>query len=229
MLLKGIQKLTLLDFSGKVACTVFTGGCNFRCPFCHNASLVTRMDDTSLPESEFFSFLKKREGILDGVCISGGEPTLQPDLYDFIKKIKEMGYAVKLDTNGYRPDVLKKLCNESLIDYVAMDIKNSPEKYAVTIGISDIDMSNVFESADFLMNGTTDFEFRTTVVSELHKPEDFNAIGQWLKGDERYFLQPFIDSGDIIGTGYNSPKENEMRNFLSTIVQYIPNTQIRGT
>lgn len=228
MQLKGIQKLTLLDFAGKVACTVFTGGCNFRCPFCHNASLVTHISNEGIDENDFFAFLKKREGILDGVCISGGEPTLQPDLYDFISRIKDMGYSVKLDTNGYRPDVLKKICNNSLADYVAMDIKNSPEKYPLTAGIPDLDMSKIYESAQFLMQGKTDFEFRTTVVSELHKQEDFHAIGQWLKGDERYFLQPFIDSGDTIKQGFNSPKENELHDYLSTIVHYIPNAQIRG-
>ena len=227
MLLKGLQKLTLLDFPGKVACTVFTGGCNFRCPFCHNASLVTHMDDKSIDESEFFSFLNKRLGILDGVCISGGEPTLQPDLYGFVKKIKDMGYAVKLDTNGYRPDVLKKLCNDGLVDYVAMDIKNSPEKYALTAGLDTIDIAKIKESADFLMNGNTPFEFRTTVVSELHKREDFDSIGQWLKGDEPYFLQAFADSGDTIEAGFNSPSENEMNDFLTTIVQYTPKAQSR--
>ena len=223
MLLKGLQKLTLLDFPGKVACTVFTGGCNFRCPFCHNASLVTHMDDETISEDTFFRFLEKRLGILDGVCISGGEPTLQPDLYDFVKRIKDMGYAVKLDTNGYRPDVLRKLCEDSLVDYVAMDIKNSPEKYAMTAGLDTIDMSKIRESADFLMNGNIPFEFRTTVVSELHKRDDFDAIGQWLRGDEPYFLQAFIDSGDIIESGFNSPSENEMNDYLSTIVQYTPN------
>ena len=226
-MIAGLQKLTLLDFPGKMACTVFLASCNFRCPFCHNASLVTHMDDKSIDESEFFSFLNKRLGILDGVCISGGEPTLQPDLYGFVKKIKDMGYAVKLDTNGYRPDVLKKLCNDGLVDYVAMDIKNSPEKYALTAGLDTIDIAKIKESADFLMNGNIPFEFRTTVVSELHKREDFDSIGQWLKGDEPYFLQAFADSGDTIESGFNSPSENEMNDFLTTIVQYTPKAQSR--
>lgn len=228
MLIKGIQKLTLLDFPSKVACTVFTGGCNFRCPFCHNASLVTHIDNNSISKDDFFSFLKKRKKVLDGVCISGGEPTLQPDLYDFIKKIKSIGYAVKLDTNGYNPDILKKLCNDSLIDYVAMDIKNSPEKYAETAGIDNLDFEKIKESADFLMTGQTGFEFRTTVVSELHKTSDFISIGQWLKGNEPYFIQPFVDSGDVIKTGFNPPEENEISDFLSAIVHYIPNARIRG-
>lgn len=228
MLLKGLQKLTLLDFPGKVACTVFTGGCNFRCPFCHNASLVTHLTDEVIDENEFFSFLKKREGILEGVCVSGGEPTLQPDLYNFIKRIKELGFAVKLDTNGYRPDVIRMLCNDGLLDYVAMDIKNSPEKYSLTTAVENLDFTKIRESAEFLMNGNIDFEFRTTVVSELHKHEDFEAIGKWLKGDEPYFLQSFIDSGDTVEKGFNSPLENEMNDFLGTIVQYIPKAQIRG-
>lgn len=228
MLIKGLQKLTLLDFPGKVACTVFTGGCNFRCPFCHNALLVTHINDDAVREDEFFSYLEKRRNVIEGVCISGGEPTLQPDLYGFINKIKSMGFAVKLDTNGYRPDVLKKLCDDKLIDYVAMDIKNSPEKYAETAGTANLDFDKIRESAEYLMNGNTDFEFRTTVVSELHKTSDFEAIGNWLKGDERYFLQYFADSGNLIKKGFNSPSENEMNDFLNTIIHYIPNTQIRG-
>lgn len=228
MLIKGLQKLTLLDFPGKVACTVFTGGCNFRCPFCHNASLVTRLNNDRIDEDEFFSYLEKRRNVLEGVCISGGEPTLQPDLYDFIKKIKSMGYAVKLDTNGYQPDVLKKLCNDGLLDYVAMDIKNSPEKYALTAGINELDMNRICESTEFLMSGNVEFEFRTTVMSELHKSNDFESIGEWLKGNERYFLQPFADSGDLIEESFLSPCESELNDFLSKIVHYIPNAQIRG-
>lgn len=228
MLIKGLQKLTLLDFPGKVACTVFTGGCNFRCPFCHNASLVTRLNNDRIDEDEFFRYLEKRRNVLEGVCISGGEPTLQPDLYDFIKKIKSMGYAVKLDTNGYQPDVLKKLCNDGLLDYVAMDIKNSPEKYALTAGINELDMNRICESTEFLMSGNVEFEFRTTVMSELHKSNDFESIGEWLKGNERYFLQSFADSGDLIEEGFSSPCESELNDFLSKIVHYIPNAQIRG-
>lgn len=228
MLIKGLQKLTLLDFPEKVACTVFTGGCNFRCPFCHNASLVTRLNNDRIDEDEFFSYLEKRRNVLEGVCISGGEPTLQPDLYDFIKKIKSMGYAVKLDTNGYQPDVLKKLCNDGLLDYVAMDIKNSPEKYTLTAGINELDMNRICESTEFLMSGNVEFEFRTTVMSELHKSNDFESIGEWLKGNERYFLQPFADSGDLIEEGFSSPCESELNDFLSKIVHYIPNAQIRG-
>ena len=228
MLIKGLQKLTLLDFPEKVACTVFTGGCNFRCPFCHNASLVTSQNDDIIEEDEFFSYLEKRKNMLEGVCVSGGEPTIQPDIYDFIRKIKEMGYAVKLDTNGYRPDVLKNLCDDSLVDYVAMDIKNSPEKYAVTVGLENMDIEKIRQSAEFLMNGNVQFEFRTTVVGELHKKADFEAIGKWLMGGERYFLQSFIDSGDLIKDGFSPCSDSEMNDFLGTIVHYIPNAVIRG-
>lgn len=228
MLIKGLQKLTLLDYPGKVACTVFTGGCNFRCPFCHNASLVTHIDSQNISEDEFFSFLNKRTGILEGVCISGGEPTLQPDIESFIKKIKNLGYDVKLDTNGYRPDILKNLCENGLIDYVAMDIKNSPKKYPLTTGLDSIDFSKIEESVAFLLNGNIDFEFRTTVIKELHEECDFAQIGKWLKGNEKYFLQSFIDSGDTIRTGLNPHNEEQMCTFLTILKEYIPNVQIRG-
>lgn len=228
MLIKGLQKLTLLDYPGKVACTVFTGGCNFRCPFCHNASLVTHIDSQNISEDEFFSFLNKRTGILEGVCISGGEPTLQPDIESFIKKIKNLGYDVKLDTNGYRPDILKNLCENGLIDYVAMDIKNSPKKYPLTTGLDNIDFSKIEESSAFLLNGNIDFEFRTTVIKELHEECDFAQIGKWLKGNEKYFLQSFIDSGDTIRTGLNPHNEEQMCTFSTILKEYIPNVQIRG-
>ena len=227
MLIKGLQKLTLLDYPGKVACTVFTGGCNFRCPFCHNASLVTHMDSETISEDEFFSFLNKRTGIIEGVCISGGEPTLQDDLEKFIRKIKDMGFSVKLDTNGYRPDILKNLCNNGLIDYVAMDIKNSPDKYDITAGIENIDLKNIEESASFLINGNIDFEFRTTVVKEYHTYSDFEQIGKWLKSDSKYFLQSFIDSGDTIKTGLNPHDAEQLRAFADILHNYIPNIEIR--
>lgn len=228
MLIKGLQKLTLLDYPGKVACTVFTGGCNFKCPFCHNASLVTHIDSEKINENDFFSFLNKRVGMLEGVCISGGEPTLQPDLESFIKKIKDMGFDVKLDTNGYRPDVLKKLCKSGLIDYVAMDIKNSPDKYAFTAGLENIDFSKIEESASYLINGDIDFEFRTTVVNEFHTHCDFEQIGKWLKSDAKYFLQSFIDSGDTIKSGLNPHSDENLGIFLTVLRKYIPNAQIRG-
>ena len=226
----GLQKLTLLDFPGKVACTLFTKGCNFRCPFCHNASLVVRPEEQRMYDnSEILAFLKKRIGILDGVAITGGEPTLMSGLYDFIKSVKDMGYAVKLDTNGTRPDVLKKLVLDGLVDYVAMDIKNSPEKYAYTCGLpQNYDLSKIKESKNFLMEGNIDFEFRTTVAKPFHTEEDFVKIGEWIKGSEKYFLQQFKDSGDIIGKEISSFNESEMEKFLNVLLPFVPNTQLRG-
>ena len=231
MLLKGLQKLTLLDYPEKMACTVFTGGCNFKCPFCHNASLVIGEKlslSPTLPEEEFFSFLCKRRGILDGVCVSGGEPTLMPDILPFLSKIKELGFLVKLDTNGARPDVLKAAVRERLIDYVAMDIKNSKEKYGLTVGIPNFDISPILESVDFLMNGECEFEFRTTLVRGLHTEEDMISIGRWITGAPRYFLQTFIDSGDIIGTGFDGYDKNETEALFKTLTPYVKNARIRS-
>lgn len=226
----GIQKLTLLDFPGKVACTLFTKGCNFRCPFCHNASLVVRSEEQQMYENtEILAFLKKRVGILDGVAITGGEPTLMPGLYDFIKEIKEMGYAVKLDTNGTRPEILKKLVNDGLLDYVAMDIKNTPEKYAYTCGLPEkYDLSRIEESKNFLMSNEIDFEFRTTVAKPFHEEADFYKIGEWLRGNEKYFLQQFKDSGDIIGSEISEYSGKEMEHFLNILKPFVPNAQLRG-
>ena len=226
----GLQKLTLLDFPGKVACTLFTKGCNFRCPFCHNASLVIRPEEQQMySNDEILGFLGKRQGVLDGVAITGGEPTLMSGLYDFIKKVKEMGYAVKLDTNGTRPDVLKKLVEDNLLDYVAMDIKNSPKMYAYTCGLPEsYDLSKIEESKNFLMKGKVDFEFRTTVAKPFHTEEDFLEIAQWIKGDEKYFLQQFKDSGDIIGKEISSFNESEMEKILNLLLPLVPNAQLRG-
>lgn len=226
----GMQKLTLLDFPGKVACTLFTRGCNFRCPFCHNASLVIRAEEQQeYDNEEVLSFLKKRLGVLEGVAITGGEPTLMSGLYDFIKRVKDMGYAVKLDTNGTRPDVLKRLVNDGLLDYVAMDIKNSPEKYAYTCGLPEsYDLSKIIESKSFLMEGHVDFEFRTTVAKPFHSAEDFEKIGKWLEGSEKYFLQQFKDSGDIIGQEISSFNVSEMEEFLNILLPFVPNAQLRG-
>ena len=204
MQINGFQKLTLLDFPGKVACIVFTPGCNFRCPFCHNASLVTHIDGERIEEEEILSYLKKRQGLLDGVVVTGGEPTLQGDLADFLGKVKALGYAVKLDTNGTSPEKLKALVEKGLVDYVAMDIKNTAAKYPVTAGCGSAVLGKVEESIDFLLADTVDYEFRTTVTAELHTPQDIGDIAKRIKGAKRYFLQNFIDSGDIVSPG-NSP------------------------
>lgn len=229
-LIVGLQKLTLLDFPGRVACTLFTRGCNFRCPFCHNASLVVRAEEQKpYSNAEILAFLKKRQGILDGVCITGGEPTLMRDLPEFIAEIKALGYAVKLDTNGTRPYVLDRLISEGLVDYVAMDIKNSPQKYAITVGLPEnYDITPITESKEILMKGKVDFEFRTTVAKPFHSEEDFIKIGEWLKGDEKYFLQQFKDSGDIIGQEISSFNESEMGKFLNLLLPFVPNAQLRG-
>lgn len=198
MKINGLQKMTLLDFPGKVACIVFTGGCNMRCPFCHNADLALNHGTDEFTEEEILEYLGKRKGLLDGVCITGGEPLLQPDIKEFIKKVRALGYAVKLDTNGAFPERLKAMVGEGLIDYVAMDIKNCKEKYSLTAGV-DIDLSKIEESVQFLLSGAVDYEFRTTVVAEFHEKEDILKISEWIKGAKRYFLQNFVDSGNLIG------------------------------
>ncbi len=229
MNIQGFQKVTLLDFPGRVACAVFLAGCNFRCPFCHNASLVTHVDpDRNIPKEEIISFLKKRRGILDGVCITGGEPLLAPELGSFIHEIKDMGYEVKLDTNGSNAERLKTLTESGMIDYVAMDIKNAPAKYGMTIGIDGYDMSNVFKSVEYLMSGAVPFEFRTTLVREFHKREDFEEIGRWLKGAPRYYLQAFVDSGDLIQPGLRAYTKEIMDQALEIVRKYIPAAELRG-
>lgn len=230
MLIKGLQKLTLLDFPDKMACTVFTFGCNFRCPFCHNASLVLadRANGTVIQEEELFKLLGSRRGILEGVCISGGEPTLQPDLPDFIRRVKDMGFAVKLDTNGYRPAVLMSLVAEGLLDYIAMDVKNSLPRYGETVGISRFDTTPIEESLDYLMEGHVPFEFRTTLVKGLHTPESIAEMGRRLAGEERFFLQSFEDSGDLIANGLSGFDRTETEALLAVLCKYVPNAQIRG-
>ena len=228
MLIKGLQKTTLLDFPGKVACTVFTGGCNFRCPFCHNASLVTSPNSVdTISEETFFSFLSKRQGILDGVCITGGEPMLMPDLEAFCQRIKAMGFAVKLDTNGSFPHRLRRMIEEGLVDYVAMDIKNSLDSYAKTCGLERMP-EGVEESIDLLMKGTLPFEFRTTIVRELHSEEEIEALAKRIAGCERYFLQLFTDSGDLLAEGMSAPDEEDAKKWLAAAKKYVPNAALRG-
>lgn len=229
MNIQGLQKLTLLDYPERVACTIFTAGCNFRCPFCHNASLVTGPDSgDKIPEEEVFSFLQKRRGILEGVCITGGEPLLQPDIGEFIKKIKNIGYSVKLDTNGSSAARLENLIKQNLVDYVAMDIKNAPDKYGLTIGIEEYVPDEILKSADLLLSGDISYEFRTTVVREFHKREDFAAIGRWLRGAKRYYLQSFVDSGDLIRPGLRGYTKDIMGQALEIVKRNIPNAMLRG-
>ncbi len=229
MLISGMQKLTLLDFPGKTAATLFTLGCNLRCPFCHNALLVTDIRDADIiQEDEVLSYLKKRAGILDGVCITGGEPCLQPDIAAFIEKIKALGLSVKLDTNGTRPDVLRALIDAGLIDYVAMDIKNSREKYAEAAGIENFDISPVEESVSLLLEGRVDYEFRTTVVRELHTAEDITKIAEWISGAPRYFLQNFVDSGNIIGKNLSAHDAKTLDFMRVCAEKFVDFVSLRG-
>lgn len=225
----GFQKMTLLDFPGKVACTLFTGGCNLRCPFCHNALLVTELDrDSVFPEKEILSYLEKRVGLLDGVCITGGEPLMNTGLPDFIRKVKALGYAVKLDTNGCYPDRLTALVEEGLLDYVAMDVKNAPARYAETVGLPDFSIEPIRQSISFLLKGKVDFEFRTTVTREFHTVAEFEAIGRLIEGAPRYFLQAFVDSGSLIGENLHAVEKDDMLAMLETVRPFVKQASLRG-
>ena len=231
MRISGLQKMTLLDFPGLVACTVFTGGCNFRCPFCHNASLVLpeAMQPTDLATDEVLSFLKKRQGLLDGVAITGGEPLLHADMADFLREVKALGYRVKLDSNGTFPDRLISLVEEGLVDRVAMDIKNDPALYAKTAGLGSMDMAGVTRSKDFLLSGAVDYEFRTTVVRGLHTRESLVEAARWIKGAKAYFLQQFKDSGELIAPeGLGAFTDDEMRDLAEAVRPVLPTVQLRG-
>jgi pyruvate formate lyase activating enzyme len=230
MNIKGLQKTTLLDFPEKLACTVFTGGCNFRCPFCHNASLVLRAGEVDgISEDEFFSYISKRKGMLDGVCITGGEPLLNPDIDELMRKIRAEGLLIKLDTNGAYPDRLEALLDEGLVDYVAMDIKNTKEKYALTAGLDEsFDISTIERSIDVIMKKAPDYEFRTTVVRELHTPEDLVAISEWITDAKNYFLQKYVDSGDILAEGFSAYSDGEMLDILGKVREKMPHTILRG-
>lgn len=229
MNIAGFQKLTLLDFPGKTAATVFTPGCNFRCPFCHNASLVLPCDGAEqYGEEEVLSYLKKRQGILDGICITGGEPLLQKDIADFMEKVKSLDYKIKLDTNGSFPEKLRALVSAGLVDYVAMDVKNSKEKYAATVGAENFDTSAVEESVSYLLTGAVDYEFRTTVVDELHSAEDIESLAEWIRGAKRYFLQNFVDSGDILGADLSAASREKLDTMRKIAEKYIDIVCVRG-
>ena len=225
----GLQKNTLLDYPGKIACTVFLAGCNLRCPFCHNPSLVlpSRAEPPAMGEDALLAFLKKRRGLLEGVCITGGEPTLHRDLPQLIGKITALGYPVKLDTNGTNPKMLGQLLEAGLLCYVAMDIKNAPEAYANTCGGADV-LESVEESVKILRNSGIPYEFRTTVVKPLHSEETMKALGQWLSGTEAYFIQNFRDTGDLVGQGLSAFSEDELKQLLLAVLPYLPNAQVRG-
>ena len=228
MIIRGLQKTTLLDFPEKLACTVFTGGCNFRCPFCHNASLVLNSGAIEeIPEDEFFSYLSRRKGALDGVCITGGEPLLNSDIFEFIKKIRSYGLLVKLDTNGSMPDRLEALLDAGIVDYVAMDIKNAPTKYALTAGVDEYP-AEIERSIDIIIKKAPEYEFRTTVVRELHEKEDIIKIANRIKNAKKYFLQSYVDSGDIISSGFSAYSLTEMLEILENTKKILPCTALRG-
>ena len=227
--IKGLTKSTLLDFPGHTTATLFVGGCQFKCPFCHNGSLVTK--PAALPDlsrKELFSFLETRKGLVDSICITGGEPTLYSDLKQLISDIKQMDFLVKLDTNGYEPYMLNQLLDERLVDYVAMDIKNCQEKYAKTAGCADLDLTRLKLSVDLLKDSDIDYEFRTTVVRELHSKENIQSIAKWLKGAKAYCLQPYIESEDVIMPLFTSYSHDEMLELKKMVEIYIPNTHLRG-
>ena len=228
-MINGFNKTTLLDYPGHLAATIFLGGCNFRCPFCHNATLVLApQSQPVISEDEIFATLKKRIGILEGVCITGGEPTLYLGLIDLIKKIKDLGFLVKLDTNGSNPKAIKKLIDLNLIDYVAMDIKNSKEKYPLTCGLENMDLNNISDSISILLNSHIEYEFRTTIVKDFHETPDIISIGKWIEGANAYFLQAFKDSQDVIENGLTGYTRSEMEEFKSILHPYVKHVSIRG-
>ena len=230
----GLQKMTLLDFPGKIACTVFLGGCNFRCPFCHNSELFTGKPEKLMEDEEFFKFLSTRKGLLDGVCVTGGEPTLYKTLPAFLARIKEMGFLVKLDTNGYRPEAVKALVKEGLVDYIAMDVKNSPAMYAQTVGLETVDMAAIEESLRFLMEADVDYELRTTLVDQLHNSASIQDMGVWLgslvpgKKPKKLFLQSFVDRDTVLFSGLSAPESEATQEFAKILAPFAEQVTIRN-
>ena len=228
MKINGLQKLTLLDYPEKTACTVFLAGCNLRCPFCHNSRLVEFEEVEELDDSVLFSYLEKRGGLLDGVCITGGEPLLRKEFPSLLERIKALGFDVKLDTNGTLPSALEEVIKQGLVDYVAMDIKNSPEKYPLTVGVPDFDISPILKSVELLKSSGVKHEFRTTLIKGFHEKEDIEKIGQWLGKSERWFLQKFVDSGEILSPGLEALPDEISQNYLKIACKYVAFAQLRG-
>ena len=233
-MISGLQKMTLLDYPGKVACTVFLQGCNFRCPFCHNSDLLGKEGPETIPVETLMTFLKKRVGLLDAVCITGGEPTLQKDLGPLIRQIKALGFLVKLDTNGSRPQVLKALVEEGLVDYVAMDIKNSPSRYGATVGLPNPDLSGVEESIRYLLEDHVAYEFRTTVADELHDEASMEEMGAWLcsflpgKKPRGHYIQPYVDRDSVLTQGLHTPEKQKLLDMAGKLALYADFVEIRG-
>ena len=228
MNINGLQKLTLLDYPGKVACTVFLAGCNLRCPFCHNSELLDGTAEAVMDDAGLLDFLRKRQGMLDGVAFTGGEPLLRPELPELMQRVRDLGYAVKLDTNGLFPDALSRVLERKLVDYVAMDVKNSPARYAETCGVGTVDMAAIYASIDLLRSGETDYEFRTTVVDELHDDESILAIGQMIRGAKRYFLQPFRDRDTVAFAGFHAPDAEKLTRWAALVKPFVGSVEIRG-
>lgn len=225
----GLEKLSLVDYDGKIGATVFTGTCNFRCGFCHNSPLVLDVQKLPvIPEEEILSYLSKRKGVIEGVCISGGEPTLQKDLPAFCEKIKKLGYCVKLDTNGTSPETVKLLNESGLCDYFAMDIKNDKDNYASIIGFDKYDTQKIEKTVDYFLSGNADYEFRTTLIKEYHKKDNIIKIGEWLKGANKYFMQKFKASDSCISGGLSSVEDETAKEFLSVISPYVKHAALRG-
>lgn len=233
-MISGLQKMTLLDFPGKVACTVFLHGCNYRCPFCHNSELLCGKMEPLMAVEEFLRFLENRKGLLDGVCVSGGEPTLRPELPELLRQIKALGYAVKLDTNGSRPKVLQQLVEAGLVDYVAMDAKNSPRRYGKTVGVEGVDMAAVEESLRYLISGNVDYELRTTLVEPLHDERSIRDMGQWLstlvpgKKPGKLFLQSFVDRGTVLFAGLAAPEPETVARHAQILGEFAEKVTIRN-
>ena len=229
MLILGLQKTTLLDYPGKVASTIFTGGCNFRCPYCHNSDLVLSPGQmNAYSQEEIFEHLNNKKKVLDGVCITGGEATLQPDLYDFIKKVKDIGLLVKLDTNGTNPFILKQLIDDDLLDYVAMDIKHCKEKYNDVCCSNTLDINLIQQSIDLLMSSNIEYEFRTTVIPEFHSRDDIISIGNWIKGAKSYHLQAYRESDQVINPVFSSPTIKTLTEYKNLLKDFVGSISIRG-
>lgn len=224
----GYQKTTLLDYPGHVAATIFLPGCNYRCPFCHNSSLIQEASNHSVSLEEILTFLKKRQNILEGICVTGGEPTLQKELPDFLSTIKQLGYLVKLDTNGSNPTMIKHLLNNNLVDYIAMDIKNSKLNYGTTIGIPGYDLTPIEETITLLKKSTITYEFRTTLVEEYHTQQDIESIATWLSDSPNYYLQNFKLTDSVPNQTLHSVPAETLSSYLSILQKSIPTAQLRG-
>jgi pyruvate formate lyase activating enzyme len=234
MIISGLQKMTLLDYPGKVACTVFLQGCNFRCPFCHNSDLLCGEATQPISENDFLAFLKKRQGLLDAVCVSGGEPTLHPDLPKLLSAIRSLGYSVKLDTNGSRPDMLKRLLDDKLVDYVAMDVKNSQDFYPLTCGLENMEISSIEESLRLLMHASVPYELRTTVCAQLHNAASMQRMGMWLvhladgHPIPALYIQPYVDRASVLTRGLRTPDETTLQEFMTILRPYVQHISLRG-